>query len=113
MRFISVLGMITLLLAAWAISAKRREVRLRPVVWGLALQFLFAVIILQENVWSFVGMALLGLLLIVYLLQQDIKASANGNLLTVLLVAAAIGGGALLAFLGQWVNLKWLLVLLA
>ena len=113
MRFISVLGMITLLLAAWAISAKRREVRLRPVVWGLALQFLFAVIILQENVWSFVGMALLGLLLIVYLLQQDIKASANGNLLTVLLVIAAIGGGALLAFLGQWVNLKWLLVLLA
>ncbi len=79
MRFISIAGMLVLLAIAWGLSVNRRKVRLRPVIWGLALQFLFAIIILQENVWSFVGMSLLGLLVIIYLFQQDIRNAPNGT----------------------------------
>lgn len=71
MNFVSVLGLLVLLGLAWAMSYHRREVRLRVVAWGLGLQFLFAVIILREDAWSFVGMALLGLLLVIYLLHRD------------------------------------------
>ncbi|MQY62957.1 MAG: NupC/NupG family nucleoside CNT transporter, partial [Calditrichaeota bacterium] len=47
MRLISILGMLALLAIAWGMSVNRRKVRLRPVIWGLALQFLFAIVILQ------------------------------------------------------------------
>ncbi|MFB0516527.1 MAG: NupC/NupG family nucleoside CNT transporter [Candidatus Neomarinimicrobiota bacterium] len=112
MRWISLLGMLALLAIAWGISANRTKIKLRPIVWGLALQFLFAIVILQENIWSFVGMSLLGILVILYLLQQDIKRARNGNLYALAVVAGAVGLGALLAFAGSIINLVWLLLLL-
>jgi len=69
MRFIGILGLVALLGAAWALSYHRREVRMRIVAWGLGLQFLFALIILKDNAWSFVGMSLLGGLIVVYILS--------------------------------------------
>lgn len=112
MRLISIAGMLALLAIAWGMSVKRTKVRLRPVLWGLALQFLFAIIILQENNWSFVGMSLLGLLVVLYLFQQDIKNAPNGNLYALAVVAGAVALGCLLVILGGAVNPAWIMLLL-
>ncbi|UCD38319.1 MAG: NupC/NupG family nucleoside CNT transporter [Fidelibacterota bacterium] len=112
MRLISIAGMFVLLALAWGMSVDRRKVRLRPVAWGLALQFLFAVIILQENNWSFVGMGLLGLLVVLFVFQQDIKSAPHGNLHALLLMVGAVALGNLLVLLGSAVNLVWIMLLI-
>jgi CNT family concentrative nucleoside transporter len=99
MRFIGVLGMLALLGLAWAISYHRRDVRLRVVFWGLGLQFLFAMIILRKDYLSFIGMALLGGLVAVYLLRRDdhVPDRSIGSIMVWLgvigAVAAALGLG--------------------
>jgi CNT family concentrative nucleoside transporter len=45
-RIISVLGAITMLALAYALSSDRKKVSLRLVIWGVALQWLFAAILL-------------------------------------------------------------------
>lgn len=67
MWWISLLGLLALLGIAWGISYHRTRLPWRTVGWGLGLQFLFAVIILRQDVWSFVGMAFLGLLVVAYM----------------------------------------------
>jgi len=100
MRFIGVLGVLALLGLAWAISYHRRDVRLRVVLWGLGLQFVFALIILREDVWSFIGMGVVGGLVAVYLLRQD-KTNPNRSYVSVaLLLAAATAAAVVLGFLG-------------
>jgi concentrative nucleoside transporter, CNT family len=46
-RFTGILGLITMLGLAYAFSTNRRAIRLKTVAWGLTLQFLFAVFVLQ------------------------------------------------------------------
>jgi concentrative nucleoside transporter, CNT family len=47
LRFISLLGWITMIAFAWAISFNRKKFPVRTVVWGVGLQFLFALLILK------------------------------------------------------------------
>ena len=47
LRFISALGLVILLAVAWALSVNRRQFPWRTVLWGLILQFLFALFILK------------------------------------------------------------------
>ncbi len=63
MQVVSVLGLVVILGLAWALSYHRREVHLRPLAWGVALQLLFAVIVLRQDALSFAGMVLLAALL--------------------------------------------------
>ncbi|HVG10119.1 MAG TPA: NupC/NupG family nucleoside CNT transporter [Thermoanaerobaculia bacterium] len=49
MRFVSLLGMLVLLLIAWALSNDRRRVPWRAVITGTLLQLVFAVIILRTE----------------------------------------------------------------
>jgi CNT family concentrative nucleoside transporter len=93
MQFLSLVGLLVLLGLAWALSYHRRRVRVRTVVWGLGLQFVFALIILRQDVWSFVGMAVLAALLVVYLMQDVRRSRMSGvtGMIAVLLVSAAIG----------------------
>jgi concentrative nucleoside transporter, CNT family len=49
-RFVGVLGIIFLLGAAWLMSTNRRAIRLKTVAWGLGLQFVFAVFVLNTSV---------------------------------------------------------------
>lgn len=49
MRFVSLLGMLVLLLIAWALSNDRRNVPWRAVITGTLLQLAFAVIILRTE----------------------------------------------------------------
>jgi CNT family concentrative nucleoside transporter len=97
MRFIGILGVLALLGIAWALSTHRREVRLRVVAWALGLQFLFALIILKENFLSFLGMAVLGGLVAVYLLKHDRVVPDRGIIAIASLIAGAAGVAALLA----------------
>ena len=123
MNWISILGLVTLLGIAWGMSYYRRDVKLRPILWGIGLQFVLALIILREDFWSFVGMGLLGLLVILYLLDDKqseggtqwpraagilIASLALGALATQLPAQALlIGLGALLVIL--WLNRRFAL----
>ncbi len=99
MRFIGVLGMLVLLGLAWAMSYHRRDVRLRIVFWGLGLQFLFAVIILRQDYWSFIGMGVLGLLVAVFLLRHDRANPERGIGALVMMLAGACAIGVVLGSL--------------
>ena len=68
-NLISALGLVSILVLAWAMSVHRSDVKLRPILWGLGLQFVFALIILREDIWSYIGMAVLALLIVAYQLH--------------------------------------------
>ena len=46
-RFTGILGLLTMLAAAYAFSTNRRAIRLKTVAWGLGLQFVFALFVLR------------------------------------------------------------------
>ncbi|RKY52667.1 MAG: hypothetical protein DRP93_07765, partial [Candidatus Neomarinimicrobiota bacterium] len=75
MKLISLLGLLVLLFIAWLISYHKDKVNLRTVLWGLFLQFLFALIILQKSAVSWIGMAIFAMLLIIYVFRDIIKAA--------------------------------------
>jgi len=58
-RLISLLGLIVFVAIAYLISVDRRAVRWKPVLWGVALQFLFALLILRTaiglTIFQFLG----------------------------------------------------------
>ncbi len=101
MRFVSILGMLTLLALAWGLSVNRKGIKLRPVIWGLALQLLFAVIILQENILSFIGMGLLAMLVVAYLFKHDVQQAARPVIVVAVVMGGALLLGIALVLLGQ------------
>lgn len=94
MNLVSIGGLLTLLGLAWALSYHRREVSLRPVFWGIGLQFVLALIILRHDHWSFVGMAVLALMIVLYLLERPLESGARNwpHTLGVLAVCLLVGG---------------------
>jgi CNT family concentrative nucleoside transporter len=76
MNVVSILGLIALVAIAWAMSYYRRDVKLRPIIWGISLQFVLALIILRSDYWSFVGMVGLGLLVVAYLMRGEEQGEA-------------------------------------
>ncbi len=113
MRYVSFLGLIALVLIAYLLSYHRKEIKFRTVAWGLGLQFLFAVIILQESYWSFVGMVVLGLLLVAYVFRERILAGARPFVTLLGIVAVALAAGALAYFLAGWLPFGLVLAVLA
>jgi CNT family concentrative nucleoside transporter len=95
MKLISLLGLLVLLLIAWLLSYHKDKINLRTVLWGLFLQFLFAVIILQRSPMSWIGMAIFALLLIFYVFRDLIKTTW----LKFLWITVIVAGSALLSFL--------------
>ncbi|XP_073256992.1 solute carrier family 28 member 3-like isoform X4 [Porites lutea] len=49
-RFVSIAGLVVNILFCWLFSRHPRKVKWRPVIWGLALQFIFGVLILRTSV---------------------------------------------------------------
>jgi CNT family concentrative nucleoside transporter len=94
MQFLSLVGLLVLLGLAWAMSYHPRRVQVRTVIWGLGLQFIFALIILKEDNWSFYGMVVLAGLLVVYIMQEEQKKVLAGvkGVAVVLICAAVVGG---------------------
>ena len=72
-NLISLVGLVVILGIGWAMSYHPRSVRLRVLFWGVGLQFLMAVIVLRDDPWSFVGMAVLAMLILLYQMRQDQK----------------------------------------
>ena len=58
-RLMGLLGIIVMLGIAYAFSTNRRAIRLKTVLWGLGLQFVFAVIVLKTTVgvWAIQNIA--------------------------------------------------------
>src|SRR3989454_12742575 len=48
-RFTGLLGLLVILAVAWLFSANRRAIKLRIIVWGLGLQFAFALLVLKTG----------------------------------------------------------------
>ncbi len=109
MNLISVLGLLALLGIGWAMSYHRRQVKLRPIIWGLGLQFVLALIILRDDVWSFVGMVLLGLLIVAYLLRPEGDES-NWPVLAASLLGAICVGGLLTFVPSNVLGIAWLVL---
>ena len=94
---------------AWAMSYHRTKVKLRPIIWGLGLQFVLALIILREDHWSFIGMLLLGLLIAAYLLREYIAGpNSKFSPVTAAYLGVTLVVGYLLTLLPN-VALLWLL----
>jgi len=49
-RFTGLLGLVAILAVAWLLSRHKRDIKLRILLWGLGLQFGFAVIVLKTSV---------------------------------------------------------------
>jgi concentrative nucleoside transporter, CNT family len=94
MKLISLLGLLVLLFIAWLLSYHKDKVNIRTVLWGLFLQFLFALIILQKSAVSWIGMAIFALLLVVYVFRDIIKTAYP----KFLWVGGLIIGSAVLSF---------------
>jgi CNT family concentrative nucleoside transporter len=93
MNFVSIIGLLALLMIAWSLSYHRNDIKFKPIIWGIGLQLLFAMIILREDYWSFIGMGILGLLLISYLFQKDDKElGSNWVSMVIILVSSFILG---------------------
>jgi len=114
MNYISILGLIALLAIAWGLSYHKSDIKLKLIIWGTGLQLLFAMIILREDIWSFVGMGILGLLLITYLLQKD-DASLGNNIMSMLIVimASLATGGVLFIIEGLFAGFNCSLILIS
>src|SRR2546422_6156505 len=48
-RFTGLIGLVVILGVAYLLSSERRAIRLRILLWGLGLQFLFAILVLRTD----------------------------------------------------------------
>ena len=93
MNYISILGLLVLLGSAWLLSYHRSDVKLRPIIWGIGLQLLFALIILREDMGSFIGMSLLSILIIIYIHQKDIESIRGHIKATLIIIISSLSVG--------------------
>jgi CNT family concentrative nucleoside transporter len=49
-RYTGILGLVTMLVLAYAFSTNRRAIRLKTVLWGLGLQIVFAIFVLRVDI---------------------------------------------------------------
>jgi len=117
MRFIGILGIITLLGIAFLMSNNRKKINLRTVIWGMMLQLLFAAIILGGPLLSYFSMMLFLGLIILYLFSAEINAGAikkNQYLTAGVVILSTSLAGVLFYFLNNLNILAiiwWLLLL--
>ena len=109
MNIVSFFGLLTLLFLAWCLSYHKKKVKLRPIFWGMGLQFLLALVILQQGFASFAGMIALGLIVTAYILKDRPLIKNTGPALHVTHGAIALALGAGLYFLDGALSLLWLI----
>jgi CNT family concentrative nucleoside transporter len=73
MRFIGVIGIITLLGIAYLLSNNRKKIKSRVVIWGLLLQLLFAGIVLGTPTLSFLSMLIFLMLILLFIFKDYIN----------------------------------------
>ncbi len=112
MNFISIIGLFVLLGIAWLMSYHRDSINYKSIIWGISLQFLFALIILRNDYWSFVGMSVLGLLIVTYILQKDDSRFGGGARSAAVVVVASLVVGAALFYVPAIVGIVTILILI-
>ena len=119
MNFISLFGVIVLLGLAWLLSYDRKNIPYKIITWGIGLQFIFALIILREDIWSFIGMSILGLMIIAFQLREYSTKKIKPNqiitsilIILMVLILSAIGsrlrGGGIAITLGGISSMLWI-----
>jgi len=108
MNYISLLGLLTLIGCAWAISIYRTDIKIKPIIWGISLQLIFALIILRQDYMSFIGMSILGILLILYNHSNEEQLGGNVSL-SLLIIGISLSLGYLLTIFPQIAYLVMLL----
>ncbi len=114
MKWMSLFGLLALVLIAWAMSYHRSKVPFRTIFWGLGLQFLLAVTILQQSYWSFLGMSALSLIIIAYIFKEmlfPLKAS-NALIFVGGLAASVLLALGLLKIFSTWLVLLLIIIAL-
>jgi len=111
-RLIGLLGLLVLLGLAWLLSYHKKRIKLKSVFWGVGLQLLFAIIILREDVWSFVGLGVLGLLLVTYIMQKEDSRFGGGVKSAIVFVLISIALGTCLYFVSPVLGYMLLLIVL-
>jgi len=110
MNLVSALGLFVLLGLAWLLSYHKRDFPLRIILWGIGLQFLFALIILREDAWSYAGMVVFALLLVAFILHREEGGPGTAFASAAAVAAAGFGlGWALHRFVPG--TLGWVLLL--
>jgi CNT family concentrative nucleoside transporter len=74
MRLIGVVGFAVILGIALLFSTNRRAIKPRVLIWGFSLQFLFAAIILKQNVVSWICMFLFAFLILLYTFKDKLPS---------------------------------------
>jgi CNT family concentrative nucleoside transporter len=49
LKFFSLMGLFVFIALAWLLSVNRKEITWRPVIWGVALQFIFGLVVLHPS----------------------------------------------------------------
>lgn len=91
-RILSVGGMLVLLGIAFLMSNNRKAIKLKTVLWGIALQLLFAIIILGDGLLSFIGMFIFTFMILFYIFEKDMKNIKMNPVLFALIIL--LGGAA-------------------
>ena len=78
-RFVGLLGLLTILGIAYALSTNRKAIRLRTVAWGLGLQFALALFVLKTDVGKAVFQWLGGLVTMLLEFTRKVRASSSGR----------------------------------
>ena len=112
MKFISLFGLLVFLGIAFLMSNNKSKIKLRIIFWGLALQLLFASIILGNSTMSFSGMFVFLSMIIMYIFKNDInekpdKSSQLKYALMLLLSLILLAG--VIYYLAQFGLINWLL----
>jgi concentrative nucleoside transporter, CNT family len=89
-RFIALIGFFAILVIAWLISVNRKAIKWRPVVWGLILQIIVAVLVLKgtniENALAPIALPLtragaafvfIGLAIVAWLIARYVETAAK------------------------------------
>ena len=91
MSAVSFLGILTVLGVAYLLSSNRSAVRSRVVLWGVGLQFLFALMMLRRDIWSMLGMGLFVGQIVYYLILRASRAKGAARLKNAVGAAFVLG----------------------
>ncbi len=81
-RFVGLLGLLTILGFAYALSTNRKAIRIRTVAWGLGLQFALALFVLKTDVGKAVFQWLGGLVTMLLEFTKEGSSFVFGSLVT-------------------------------
>lgn len=110
MKLVSLAGLLVLLFIAWLISYHKDKVNLRTVTWGIFLQFLLAIIILQESYISWIGMAVFAILLVLYVFREILKEAWPKLVWLMGILGASAIAAFLLFLLMKTISFTWILL---